>query len=316
MSDAIVAPASLLLATDLSARAATAPSSAPCNWHGNGKPAWSWRRCCPSMQELDFHDPIFGTPPWERPALLSQVVEKRLRREFAVDDVDIQVQVETGAVGPALLRVAPAHGCGLVITGIARNALFTQPTLGSSVTWLSRHTTLPLLVVHRRAQGRTAAWHGPAISPTPPRAPCSWRWRCSARRSRWVRCMLFHVARLGQRDAHAAAALAQARQRAQAALERAIDTLALPTDLRGRLEAIVAEAEPSRLLRDYVRDHDVELAVLGGHGRSALSGLLLGDVAGRILHSVQTDTLFVRDRGDAALDKRHAKPNQSFIPAQ
>ena len=35
--------------------------------------------------------------------------------------------------------------------------------------------------------------------------------------------------------------------------------------------------------------------LVGGHGRSALSGLLLGDVAGRILASVQTDTLFVRD---------------------
>ena len=299
MSDAIVAPAALLLATDLSARGDRAFERAV-------QLARQWQArlvvatVLPSMQELDFHDPIFGTPPWERPALLSQVVEKRLRREFAVDDIDIEVQVETGAVGPALLRVAHAHGCGLIITGIARNALFTQPTLGSSVTWLSRHTTLPLLVVHRRAQGpyRSMAWASD-LSDTAARAlqlalalfgtPVS----LSALHA-------FHVARLGQRDAHAAAALAQARQRAQAALERAIDALALPTDLRGRLQATVAEAEPSRLLRDYVRDHDVELAVLGGHGRSALSGLLLGDVAGRILHSVQTDTLFVRDRGDAA----------------
>lgn len=299
MSDAIVAPASLLLATDLSARGDRAFERAV-------QLARQWRArlvvttVLPSMQELDFHDPVFGTPPWQRPALLSQVVEKRLRREFAVDDVELEVQVESGAVGPALLRVAQAHGCGLIVTGIARNALFTQPNLGSSVTWLSRHTMLPLLVVHRRAQG--------------PYRSMAWASDLSATAARALQLALalfgtpvslgalhaFHVPRLGQRDAHAAAALAQSRQRAQAALGRAIDTLALPTDLRGRLEAIVAEGEPSRLLRDYVRDHEVELAVLGGHGRSALSGLLLGDVAGRILHSVQTDTLFVRDRGDAA----------------
>lgn len=299
MSDAIVAPASLLLATDLSARGDRAFERAV-------QLARQWRArlvvttVLPSMQELDFHDPVFGTPPWQRPALLSQVVAKRLRREFAVDDVELEVQVESGAVGPALLRVAQAHGCGLIVTGIARNALFTQPNLGSSVTWLSRHTTLPLLVVHRRAQG--------------PYRSMAWASDLSATAARALQLALalfgtpvslgalhaFHVPRLGQRDAHAAAALAQSRQRAQAALGRAIDTLALPTDLRGRLEAIVAEGEPSRLLRDYVRDHEVELAVLGGHGRSALSGLLLGDVAGRILHSVQTDTLFVRDRGDAA----------------
>ena len=299
MSDAIVAPASLLLATDLSARGDRAFERAV-------QLARQWQArlvvatVLPSMQELDFHDPIFGTPPWQRPALLSQVVETRLRRDFTVDDVELQVQVESGAVGPALLRVAQAHGCGLIVTGIARNALFTQTNLGSSVTWLSRHTTLPLLVVHRRV-------HGPYRS-------MAWASDLSETAAHALKLALalfgppvalgalhaFHVARLGQRDAHAAAALAQARQRAQAALERAIDALALPTGLRGSLAAIVAEGEPSRLLRDYVRDHEVELAVLGGHGRSALSGLLLGDVAGRILHTVQTDTLFVRDRGDAA----------------
>lgn len=299
MSDAIVAPASLLLATDLSARGDRAFERAV-------QLARQWRArlvvttVLPSMQELDFHDPVFGTPPWQRPALLSQVVEKRLRREFAVDDVELEVQVESGAVGPALLRVAQAHGCGLIVTGIARNALFTQPNLGSSVTWLSRHTMLPLLVVHRRAQGpyRSMAWASD-LSATAARALQSALALFGTPVSLGA-LHAFHVPRLGQRDAHAAAALAQSRQRAQAALGRAIDTLALPTDLRGRLEAIVAEGEPSRLLRDYVRDHEVELAVLGGHGRSALSGLLLGDVAGRILHSVQTDTLFVRDRGDAA----------------
>ena len=299
MSDAIVAPASLLLATDLSARGDRAFDRAV-------QLARQWRArlviatVLPSLQELDFHDPIFGTPPWQRPALLAQMVEKRLRRDYVVDDIELLVQVESGAVGPALVRVAQAHGCGLIITGIARNALFTQPSLGSSVSWLSRHTALPLLVVHRRAHGpyRSMAW-ATDLSDTAARAMQVALGLFGAPVSLGA-LHAFHVPRLGQRDAHAAAALAQARQRAQAALGRAIDALALPTDLRGRLDASVAEAEPSRLLRDYVRDHDVDLAILGGHGRSALSGLLLGDAAGRILQTVQTDTLFVRDRGDAA----------------
>jgi len=299
MSDAAVAPAALLLATDLSARGDRAFDRAV-------QLARLWRArlvvatVLPSTQELDFHDPILGTPPWQRPALLSQVVEQRLRRDFAVDDVELEVHVESGAVGRALLRVAQARGCGLIVAGVARNALFTQPSLGSSVAWLSRHSALPLLVVHRRM-------HGPYRS-------MAWASDLSATAAHALQMALslfgtpvslgalhaFHVPRLGQRDAHAAAALAQARQRAQGALGRAIDALGLPTDLRGRLDAVVAEAEPSRLLRDYVRDHGVELAVVGGHGRSALSGLLLGDVAGHILHTVQTDTLFVRDHGDAA----------------
>ena len=70
MSDAIVAPASLLLATDLSARGDRAFDRAV-------QLARQWRArlviatVLPSLQELDFHDPIFGTPPWQRPALLA-----------------------------------------------------------------------------------------------------------------------------------------------------------------------------------------------------------------------------------------------------
>jgi nucleotide-binding universal stress UspA family protein len=300
MSDAnVVAPSSLLLATDLSARGDRAFDRAV-------QLARQWQArlvvvtVLPSTQELDFHDPILGSPPWQRPAVLSQLVERRLRRDLAVDDIDLDVQIASGAVGPALLRTAQAKGCALLIAGVARNALFTQPSLGSSVAWLSRHATMPLLVVHRRVHGayRSMAWASD-LSDTATHAlqvaldlfgdPLA-----------LAALHAFQVPRLGQRDTHAAAAQAQARDRAQDALHARLETLDLPPSLRGRLQPVVAEGEPSRLLRDYVRDHETDLVVVGGHGRSALSGLLLGDTAGRILNSVQTDTLFVRDRGEVA----------------
>ncbi|MDG2526057.1 universal stress protein [Stenotrophomonas sp. HITSZ_GD] len=300
MSDAIVAPpASLLLATDLSARGDRAFDRAV-------QLARQWQSrlvvttVLPSTQELDFHDPILGSPPWQRPAVLSQLVERRLRRDVAVDDIDLEVRVESGAVGPALLRTAQACRCGLIIAGVARNALFTQPSLGSSVAWLSRHATVPLLVVHRRVHGpyRSLAW-ATDLSDTASQA-LDVALALFGNPVTLAALHAFQVPRLGQRDTHAQAAQAQARDSADNALRSRLDLLGLPTALRGRLEPVVAEGEPSRLLRDYVRDHDTDLVVVGGHGRSALSGLLLGDVAGRILGSVQTDTLFVRDRGERA----------------
>lgn len=306
MSDVpVVPPSSVLLATDLSARGDRAFDRAV-----QLARQWDARlvvvTVLPSTQELDFHDPILGSPPWQRPAVLAPLVERRLRRDLAVDDLDFEVQVESGAVGPALQRVAQSHACGLIVAGVARNALFTQPSLGSSIGWLSRHATQPLLVVHRRVHGpyRSVAWASD-LSPTSARAlhealalfgdPVT-----------LAALHAFHVPRLGQRDTHAAAATAQARTRAQDALHASLDALGLPTALRGRLESVVSDAEPSRLVRDYVRDHDTDLVVVGGHGRSALTGLLLGDVAGRILGTVQTDTLFVRDRGEAAAAMRVA----------
>ncbi len=49
-----------------------------------------------------------------------------------------------------------------------------------------------------------------------------------------------------------------------------------------------------RLVRDHVRDHHVDLVVAGSQGRSALSEILFGSVANRILETVETDTLLVQ----------------------
>jgi len=301
MSDvATLPPSSLLLATDLSARGDRAFDRAV-------QLARQWNAklvvvtVLPSTQELDFHDAVLGTSPWQRPALLSKLVERRLRRELPDEgDIAMEVQVESGAVGPALLRAAQAHGCGLIVAGIARNALFTQPSLGSSVAWLSRHAALPLLVVHCRVHGpyRSMAW-ATDFSSTATRALHT-ALRLFGEPVSLAAVHGFQVPRLGQRDTPASTAQAQARERAETALRANLDSLGLPAALRGRIDTALADAEASRLLRDYVRDHDTELAVVGGHGRSALSGLLLGDVAARILHTVQTDTLFVRnDQADA-----------------
>ncbi|HEY0333413.1 MAG TPA: universal stress protein [Stenotrophomonas sp.] len=300
MKDAIVPPSSLLLATDLSARGDRAFDRAV-------SLARQWRArlviatVLPSTQELDFHDPILGTPPWQRPALLAELVAKRLRRELHAEDVEIEVHIESGAVGPALLRVAQAAGCGLIVAGIARNALFSLPSPGSSVAWLSRHASIPLLVVHRRVQG---PYRSMALASDLSDAPGQALRAALAMFGEPLSLALVHgysVPRLGQRDTHPGTALAQARERAHQAVEHSVEGLGLSTGLRANVDFALADAEPSRLLRDYVRDHDIELAIVGGHGRSALSGLLLGDVAARILATVQTDTLFVREcrKGEA-----------------
>ena len=49
-------------------------------------------------------------------------------------------------------------------------------------------------------------------------------------------------------------------------------------------------------MRDHVRDHPVDLVVIGSQGRRALSEILLGSVANRILETVETDTLLVQQR--------------------
>ncbi len=76
---------------------------------------------------------------------------------------------------------------------------------------------------------------------------------------------------------------------------------ALPaTDLSARCDRALDRALPlarqcqARLVRDHVRDHPVDLVVIGSQGRDALSEILLGSVVNRILETVETDTLLMQ----------------------
>lgn len=84
-------------------------------------------------------------------------------------------------------------------------------------------------------------------------------------------------------------------------------------DLKGRLSAAhsldginhrfwMLYGEVSTL-DDFVRDHDVDLLVLGTRGRSGLSKLLLGSVAEQIFHSVSCPVLTVGPSSRAAASR-------------
>ena len=47
-------------------------------------------------------------------------------------------------------------------------------------------------------------------------------------------------------------------------------------------------------LSRYVREHDIDLAVLGTQGRTGLMNVLLGSAAARLLAWLPCDTLIVR----------------------
>jgi len=62
------------------------------------------------------------------------------------------------------------------------------------------------------------------------------------------------------------------------------------------VEVVEATAEglPHREILDYVADHDVDLVVVGTHGRTGLDHLLLGSVAERVVRHSPVPVLTVR----------------------
>jgi nucleotide-binding universal stress UspA family protein len=62
------------------------------------------------------------------------------------------------------------------------------------------------------------------------------------------------------------------------------------------VETTVRGGSPHRVIRAYADDHDVDVIIMGTHGRSGLDRLLLGSVAERTVRTADQPVLTVRAR--------------------
>lgn len=58
--------------------------------------------------------------------------------------------------------------------------------------------------------------------------------------------------------------------------------------------AVVEDHAPARAICDYARDHDVDLIVLGSHGRGGMERWLIGSVAERVVRHADVNVYVVR----------------------
>lgn len=286
------APRAILLATDLSGRCDRALDRAVLLAR-----AWNARLLALSVVEPEVGragDVPLGDPPaWARPQDPVEAAERQLREDAAASDVDIAIRVLEGHPGERILELARAEGCGLIVTGTARCQALGRAVLGSTVDWLARRSPVPLLVVHRRAH---RAYRSLVAASD---------WSSSSRYALQAAAALFpeatlavlhgfEVPFLGLMDTSREAAIAQAREQAQAEAEDFLRSCALPAGTE-RVHRVVERGDPALLLRQYVQQYAVDLAVVGSHGRSALFDMVLGSVVERILEQSPADTLVVRD---------------------
>lgn len=288
-------PHSLLLATDLGARCDRALERAITL-------ARHWQArlvvvsVLPPLEQHELSEELFGQADWGPSLGPLQYAQRRLQRDLGelASGVEASLRLEQGAVGPAIARVAQETGCGLIITGLAGDAAFQQPRLGSTVTWLARHSEVPLLLVRNRA-------HRPyrsMVLANDHSAPC--RHALHSALSLFgepLQLSLVHaleLPRAGLLTTPLAELQAQARQAANQRDRQFLDGCTLSDALRQRLVLASDDGEPARVLGRYVRDHDSDLMIVASHGRSPLSQLLLGSDAQRLLAQAATDTLLVR----------------------
>ena len=83
----------------------------------------------------------------------------------------------------------------------------------------------------------------------------------------------------------------RATNRAEDLLER---EAARASDHDGDVTTEFVFGKPSREISDYAADHEVDLVVMGSHGRTGLSRVLLGNVAQRVLQRAPVPVTVIR----------------------
>lgn len=64
------------------------------------------------------------------------------------------------------------------------------------------------------------------------------------------------------------------------------------------VETVLETGTPGNVIVDYAKTHDVDYIVMGSHGRSGLSRILLGSVAERVLRGAPVSVMIVRTDSD------------------
>ena len=229
------------------------------------------------------------------PATPAQRLRAQAERDLAGVDIPVEIRVEQGAVGDAVQRVAAETGCGLIVTGLGRRDALGAIELGSSVLWLSRHATVPVLVVQDRVHG---PYRGVAVaSDLSPASATALQladgWFGDIDRHELLHAfdvpLRTHVGSRPQRDAILHGLQADAEDAVHAFVRQTLDERRA-----GHWQLTAAPAHPVRLLRQHAMIRPGTLAVIASHGRSALADRLVGSVAKRLLETAACDMLVVR----------------------
>lgn len=280
----------LLLAIDLSSRCDRASNRA-------AQLAQAWKA---KLLVVHAIDPAYAVryakmtqelPSWRHPEDYRTVAARRLSMDLEVDKIDAEVYVTEGMPHEIVLEAARRENSNLVITGLGRDESLARIQLGSTLDKLLQELPVPLLTVRRRVRGPyrhvvVATDFSPASRPA---LETAMRWFGDAQLT------LFHAyegAGLGG-DALANDAWNTI---ANDQCDSFLAEMALEPSAMHRLHRVIDRGHPKVLLCDYVSHKEIDLVVLGTHGRSGFLKTMLGSTAESLLHLLECDTMVVRGR--------------------
>ncbi|HSG40877.1 MAG TPA: universal stress protein [Thermoanaerobaculia bacterium] len=252
----------------------------------------------------EIQPPLVGFEPGPNLALARELLaarEEKLRQQ--IERLDIGAAelagkaVLSGAPHRLLTETAGKVGAGLIVVGATGSGPLSAELLGSTADRVLRKAACPVLVV----RGELRVPPRRVLTPVDLSTLSGDAFRCGLH-------LLAQIATAGETDVRAVYALSfldtlQRRKQGKISSEelerysaeelRRFVLENRPSDLPFEVETAVLSGEARFELLDELKEHPVDLVVLGTHGRGGLDRLMLGSVASTIARKAPCSVLLI-----------------------
>ncbi|MGE4249299.1 MAG: universal stress protein [Parvibaculaceae bacterium] len=230
-------------------------------------------------------------PSWRRPLDPLDIAKKHLLADIDALPVRPTVLIAKGNPAEAILRSADSENCDMIAIGVGSDESFGNFMMGGTVDRLFRRTRVPLLVVKDRPRKP----YENIVFATDLSDSSRHALETAGRLFSGQRLTVFHAYRPPSGLMTESASLGQYRMEVEQEVRTFLAGVDRSAPAWQQPHVLVEDGAPNFLLRDYVRDKEVDLLVLGTHERSTLLEILLGNTAKMIMDDVPCDALVIRE---------------------
>jgi nucleotide-binding universal stress UspA family protein len=219
-----------------------------------------------------------------------QILQQQLRADMADAEVPVSIKVMKGEPAGTIVEAANSETCELIVTGMARSEPFGRFILGTTVEKLVRLANRPILVVRQRPHG---AYRRIVVASDFSLAS-SLALHTALKLFPGQPIVLFHSVK--QNLAELAGGKPQSLRvdvAFQAMANKFYDAMRLDSAERARITLHVEGGRIESALTQYVRQHNIDLVVIGSRGQSSLMVGLVGSSASKLLHWLPCDTMII-----------------------
>lgn len=234
---------------------------------------------------------VAGLPSWRRPPDPFDIATKRLLADVDALPARPTVRITEGNPVEAILCNANAENCDLIAIGIGREESFGHFILGRTADRLFRRSRVPLLVVKERPRRP----YKNIVFATDLSESSRYALETTGRLFSGQRLTVFHAYTPPSELITEAALHGQYRMGVEHEVRAFLAGVEKTAPGWRQPNVLIEDGSPNFLLRDYVRDKDVDLLVLGTHGRSPFFEIFLGSTAKAIMDDVACDALVIRE---------------------